>query len=397
MDHPFTGSRARRDAVFNSLLAVALVALFACSSTPDATPNGGLAGTATAAGSAGVAAVGGGGVAAGGQVSSGGAGGSSGGGGLTTGGAGANTAAAGTGGGGGVAGAGAGGMSGCVEAGTPGKTGRQCEPGTMGDGTFDQVEPQMDLPPEAVGTPEGELSTNKTLQSAVYGYSFTYRTYKPTAYQAGKPAALMIFQDGGNYTGNFKAPRVFDAVIKDGTVPVTISVYIEPTGKRSVEYDTRSDKYGKMLTTELLPELAKTFDLVDDPNGWAIGGHSSGGSCAFNVAWWFTEKFHKVMTHSGSFVHLQEPGDDAYIDLVKTEPKKPIRVTLQSGTMDLGNGTWFNANNSMAMSLTTAGYPYRYMKSTTQHGPTKWHIVDFPAAMRWLWKGYSLPHYGPPK
>ena len=301
--------------------------------------------------------------------------------------------AAGSAGNAGVSGSGGTAAGACVEAGTPGKTGRQCDPGTMGDGTFDQVEPQMNLPPEAEGNPEGELSANKTLQSAVYGYSFTYRTYKPTAYQAGKPAALMIFQDGGNYTGNFKAPRVFDALIKDGTVPVTISVYIEPTGQRSVEYDTRSDKYGKMLTTELLPELAKTFDLVDDPNGWAIGGHSSGGSCAFNVAWWFTDKFRKVMTHSGSFVHLQEPGDDAYIELVKTEAKKPIRVNLQSGTMDLGNGKWFNANNSMAESLTMASYPYRYMKSTTMHGPTKWHVVDFPVAMRWLWKGYTLPHY----
>jgi enterochelin esterase-like enzyme len=377
------------------LVLVPLVCAFAaCSSTPEGAMNTGGSSPSVVAGAASSAAGGG------GQPSASGAAGSAGNGGSP---AGTSGAASGSGGvagaagsGGGVAGAsGNGGAApgGCVEAGTPGKTGRQCDPGTTGDGTFDQAEPQMNLPPEAEGNPEGELSANKTLASAVYGYNFTYRTYKPTAYQAGKPAALMIFQDGGNYTGNFKAPRVFDALIKDGSVPVTISVYIEPTGQRSVEYDTRSDKYGKMLTTELLPELAKTFDLVDDPNGWAIGGHSSGGSCAFNVAWWFTDKFRKVMTHSGSFVHLQEPGDEQYIDLVKTEAKKPIRVNLQSGTMDLGNGKWFNANNAMADSLTTAGYAYRYLKSTTAHGPTKWHIVDFPVAMRWLWKGYTLPHY----
>jgi hypothetical protein len=49
------------------------------------------------------------------------------------------------------------------------------------------------------------------------------------------------------------------------------------------------------------------------------------------------------------------------------------------------------ANTGMAMSFEEAGYPYRFMKSTTQHGPTKWHIFDFPAAMRWMWKGYTLP------
>jgi len=191
-------------------------------------------------------------------------------------------------GGGGAAGAsgasGSGGQSGgagapgCVEAGTPGKTGQQCDPGTDDDGTHDQVMPTSNLPPEAMGNPEGELSAGKQLQSKVFGYSFNYRTYKPTAYQAGKPAALMIFQDGGNYTGNFKAPRVFDNVIKDGSVPVTITVYIDPTGQRSKEYDTRDNKYGTMIITELVPELLKSFDLVDDPNGWAIGGHSSGGA-----------------------------------------------------------------------------------------------------------------------
>lgn len=372
-----------------------LLALVACSSTPDPVPSGSTAGsTSTGGGGSSAAGTGGSGQAGVGGSSSGGssAGGAAGGAGLSAGGASGNGGAA-AGGSAGSAGTG-GGAGGCAELGSPGKTGKQCDPGTDGDGTFDQIEPTMNRPVEAEGAVEGVMSAVKMVQSTVYGYSFSYNTYTPAAYQAGKPAALMIFQDGGNYSVNFRAPQVFDKLIKEGTVPVIISVYINPSGdKRSVEYDTRSDKYGKMITTELVPELAKTFDLVDDPNGWAIGGHSSGGSCAFNVAWWFTDKFRKVMTHSGSFVELQDPGDDAYIDLVKTDPKKPIRTTLQSGTMDLGNGRWFNANNDMAASFTQAGYAYRYMKSTTEHGPTKWHVVDFPVAMRWLWKGYTLPHY----
>jgi enterochelin esterase family protein len=300
----------------------------------------------------------------------------------------------GVGGGGGAAGGG-GAPPGCVEAGTPGKTGRQCDPGTMGDGTFDQKQPTSTLPPEAMGTPEGELSAGKQLQSKVFGYGFNYRTYKPKAYQAGKPAALMIFQDGGNYTGNFKAPRVFDNLIKEGSVPVIISVYIDPTGRRSEEYDTRDSKYGTMITTELVPELLKTFELVDDPNGWAIGGHSSGGGCAFNVAWLFNDKFHKVLTHSGTFVSLQEPGNHDYVNIVTMEPKKPLRVTLLAGTNDLEccGTTWFKVNNEMADSFTKAMYPYRFMKSSTQHGPTMWHFNDFPDGLRWLWKGYTLPHY----
>jgi enterochelin esterase family protein len=371
-------------------VAVLVCSLAACSEAPEVAASGGSAGQATTAGQAGAPSNGGGMASAGQTSAGGGAGGGNSSAGMSGAGGSATGGAGGTGGTGGTAGAG--GAMACMEAGTPGKTGKQCDPGTMGNGAFDQVEPQANLPPEAMGTAEGELAANKTLQSAVYGYGFTYRTYKPAAYQAGKPAALMVFQDGTNYTGNFKAPRVFDSLIKEGSVPVTISVYVQPN-QRGAEYDTRSDKYGKMLTTELIPEIAKSFDLVDDPNGWAIAGHSSGGSCAFNAAWWFPDKFRKVITHSGSFTDLANPGDDEYIELVKSEPKKPLRVSLMSGTMDLDNqfGNWFEANTEMAKSFETAGYPYRFAKSTTAHGPTKWHIADFPDAMRWMWKGYTLP------
>ena len=370
-----------------------LFSLVACSEAPMPAPSDNAGGSSSGSGGAAVVSV-----AGAGQPSTGGSqpDPTAGGGGMTNGGSGGTPAA----GAGGVSGGGGGGgpPAGCEELGTPGKNGRQCDPGKEGDGTFDQMQPPSQLPPEAQGNPEGTLSAGKMLQSKVYGYGFNYRVYKPVAYQAGKPAALMIFQDGGNYTGNFKAPRVFDSLIKEGSVPVIISVYVDPARDRSKEYDTRDAKYGMMLTTELIPELAKDFDLVDDPNGWAIGGHSSGGSCAFNVAWQFPMKFRKVVTHSGSFVNLQNPGDADYINLVKmTTPLMPIRVTLLSGTNDLVAPTWFNANNNMAASLMTAGYHYRYEKSTTQHGPTMWHFNDFPPALRWLWKGYTLPQYGATK
>lgn len=367
------------------------VLLLACSESPDLAPPGNAVGSAGNGGST-MGGVGG----SSGQTSAGSAGvggmspGGAGMGGVNLGGAGAGSAgSSGSGGAGGSA------QNGCIEQGTPGKTGRQCDPGTDGNGTFDQMQPAAQLPAEALGEPEGELSPGRLLPSAVFGYSFNYRTYRPKAYQPGKPAALMIFQDGGNYVASFKAPRLFDALIAEGAVPVTISVYIDPTNQRSKEYDTRDAKYGTMITEELIPELRKTFDLVEDPNGFAIGGHSSGGGCAFNVAWQFPDQFRKVLTHSGTFVNLQQPGNYDYVSIVKQEPKRPLRITLLAGSNDLVccGTTWFQVNNEMAESLTTAGYPYRYMKSVTNHGPSQWHFNDFPVALRWLWRGYTLPHY----
>lgn len=380
-------------ATFSSLLAL-LAPLLACSESAPPTGGNAIAGGSSggSGGSSGSPTAGTGGSAV---VAVGGVAGASSIGGMPAGmagtggmGGGAGTELGGSGGGGEL-------PAGCTESGTPGKTGRQCDPGAEGNGTFDQMQPDGDRPPEAEGEPDGELSGSKQLQSKVFGYDFNYRTYQPTQYVAGKAAALMIFQDGGNYTGNFRTPQVIDALLEEGSIPVNISVYIEPGDNRSDEYDTRDAKYGQMITTELIPELAKNFALVDDADGWAIGGHSSGGGCAFNVAWQFNDQFHKVITHSGTFVNLQTPGNHDYVDILLEEPKKPMRVYLQSGTNDLAccGTTWFTVNNEMAETLTEAMYPYRYMKSTTNHGPSNWHRVDFPSALRWIWKGYTLPHY----
>jgi hypothetical protein len=61
----------------------------------------------------------------------------------------------------------------------------------------------------------------------------------------------------------------------------------------------------------------------------------------------------------------------------------------------LGNGQWFTANNDMAMALQTAGYPYRYMRGMGTHNPQPWDTYDYPDALRWLWRGYTLPQYAP--
>src|SRR5688500_9867291 len=149
---------------------VALVVMcVACSSTPDQPATSSVAG----AGQGG--AVGGmGGALAGGQ--SGAAGATSGSGGVA---GSAGTVAAGTGGGGGgsggTGGSGGGLLPGCEALGTPGNTGVQCDPGTEGNGTFDQMQPDGEQPPEADGEPAGEFTGTASFESTTYGYSFDYR------------------------------------------------------------------------------------------------------------------------------------------------------------------------------------------------------------------------------
>ncbi|HEX2880205.1 MAG TPA: alpha/beta hydrolase-fold protein [Polyangiaceae bacterium] len=389
--------------------------LTGCSSSSDTNPNttgsnagttgvaGTTAGGSTTGGSGGTSNSGAAGTAAGGSAGTGGTGGAtpSAGAAGTAGAAGANAGgSAGTAGSAGAAGSG--GVNGCEEAGSVGKTGRQCDPGDEGDGTFDQMEPPGDNPPEANAEPMGMMTEGVTFDSAEFGYGFSYQVYVPAEYEAGKPAALMVFQDGGNYPVNFRVPSVFDTLIAAGDMPVTIGIFINPGEDRSFEYDSTTPKYADFLINELIPALEVTYDFVDDPNGWGIGGHSSGGSCAFTAGWNYPDKFRKIMTHSGSFIQLADdpdPGADDYRNVILTTmPIKPLRVTMSAGINDLEccGDTWRNANDETAMSLETAGYHYRYMQNGGSHDVGPWGTYDIANALRWLWRGYTLPHYDAP-
>ena len=99
---------------------------------------------------------------------------------------------------------------------------------------------------------------------------------------------------------------------------------------------------------EVLPEVEKIYKLRPDGYSRAIAGESSGGICAFNVAWLLTDKFSRVHSAVGSFTSIQwrpqdkQDGGNVYPFLVRKDPKKNIRVWLSDGSEDLENqfGSW---------------------------------------------------------
>ena len=104
------------------------------------------------------------------------------------------------------------------------------------------------------------------------------------------PRNEIVFQDGWMYLdpdGEIRAGVVFDSLVHRGELPVTLGVFVDPgePGNRNVEYDAVDDAYATLLLTEILPRVRERYAVTDDPDQWAIGGGSSGGSCAFTAAW----------------------------------------------------------------------------------------------------------------
>ena len=124
--------------------------------------------------------------------------------------------------------------------------------------------------------------------------------------------------------------------------------------------------------------------LRHDPESRAIAGISSGGICAWTVAWERPDEFRKVLSWVGSFTNIasgktRREGGHNYEALIRKTPKKPIRVFLQDGANDLdnANGNWPLANQQMAKALGVreVRLPIRLRPGLSQQPPRPRHLA----------------------
>lgn len=250
------------------------------------------------------------------------------------------------------------------------------------------------------GVPKGEMikASYTAKENSVFpGTEREYQVYIPAGLDKTKPAPFMVFQDGVIYN----APVVFDNLIAKKEIPAMIGIFIKPgvvpaanpdalpRFNRSYEYDSVTDTYSRFLIDEFLPAITQKhgITLSADPNDAGISGNSSGGICAFMVAWHRSDRFRRVFTGVGTYVGIH--GADQLPVLVRKMEPKPIKVYLQSGENDnnLYCGDWWMANQMMERSLTWAGYDVAHTWGTGGHNG-KQATAIFPDVMRWLWKGY---------
>ncbi|CAN5553537.1 SMP-30/gluconolactonase/LRE family protein [soil metagenome] len=260
---------------------------------------------------------------------------------------------------------------------------------------------------EQAGVPKGEILKLTFEDSKIFpGTWREYSVYIPAQYDGQKPACVYVNQDGIQ----FNAPTVFDNLIHNNEMPVTIGVFVPP-GKvraanpdlaldrfnRSFEYDGLGDNYVRFILEEILPDVEKqktsdgrSIRLSKNGNDRAIGGSSSGAVCAFTAAWERPQEFSRVFSAIGTYVGIR--GADRYPTLIRKVEPKPIRVFLQDGTNDLNiyAGDWWKANETMERALAFAGYEVNHIwgegAHNNQHG-----TAIFPEAMRWLWKDWPQP------
>lgn len=255
----------------------------------------------------------------------------------------------------------------------------------------------------------GEIVKFKMRDSKIYpGTQRNISVYVPKEYDGKTAACLWVSMSGGSFMLD-----TLDKLIADGEIPVIIGVFVSPGQirdaegnvvryNRSNELDRMDGRYAEFLETEVLPAVCKrkTTDgreikISNRATDRAIYGNSSGGICAFNVAWQRPDLFSRVYASCGTFVSFR--GGDQYPALIRKCEPRPIRVFLQDNDEDTWNplfGSWFEYNELMLSALQFAGYEVRHSWGKGGHSSKNAHAI-MPDVLRWLFEGWpELPKKG---
>lgn len=257
-------------------------------------------------------------------------------------------------------------------------------------------------------TPDLEVQTSGR-------YDRQCTVYIPPGYLAGTPAPVMIKTDGNDLQS---LSLTLDRLIYQKKIPPVVVIGIMSGGARpgemfsgpgsqqSWEYDDVSDAYAQFIETEVLPRVAKEFNITftSNPDGRATWGVGSGAAAAFNMARQRPDLFRRVISFSGCFINEQYPwrcdcpkGNWDMPEWIAGSAKKPLRVWLHVGELDLGHETSPSfchnvvvANREMGATLKAKGYDYQlYLALQSGHADGDVIANLLPSALEYAWQDYA--------
>jgi len=279
------------------------------------------------------------------------------------------------------------------------------------ESTDSKIYPGIAREKDTFGTPDPD-NPAKLIVTTSHPAPYTRKVavYVPAQYEPGTEAPFIVGADGPD-TLLFTA---LDNLIAQKRVPVQIAISIgngsgdAQGSQRGLEYDTMSGLYAEFIETEVLPfvESQCNVKLTKDPDGRATTGCSSGGAAAFIMAWYRPDLYRRVLSFSGTFVNQQWPWNpetpggawDLHRTLVPNSEKKPLRIWMHVGDMDLLNPNvqrddmhdWVVANELMAKALAEKGFPYQFVfAKNAKHCERVVKEQLLPTALEYVWQGYK--------
>jgi enterochelin esterase-like enzyme len=266
---------------------------------------------------------------------------------------------------------------------------------------------------QRVGIPHGKLieffmnSAGSKVFPGINGpFERLVSVYVPAQYVSGRPAPFIFSADSYGLRDRQLA-NILDNMIADRRLPVMVAVMVANGGpERSLEYDTVSPVFADFVETEILPRVEKEtgIKLTADPEGRMTYGGSSGGAMALTMAWFRTERYHRVLSYSGTFVDLREGPEAPHAAYEYPEhffpdtPVKPLRIWMHVSENDIGaksasaeRRNWVMANQRLAGVLKAKGYHYQFVYAKNAgHVDSKVIRQTLPQALEYVWQDYPI-------
>jgi enterochelin esterase-like enzyme len=274
-----------------------------------------------------------------------------------------------------------------------------------------KIYPGIAREPNTFGRPDPANPSRLLVSSHPAPYTRRVSVYIPKQYVPGTVAPFIANTDGGAEIDKLLFTTLNNLIAKK-RVPVMIAISIGNGGgdaqgsQRGLEYDTMSGLYAEFVEKEVLPLVEKQYNvkLTKDPDARATMGCSSGGSAAMSMAWYRTDLYHRVVSHSGTFVYQQWPYNaetphgawDYHETLIPNSPKKPLRIWMHVSDRDNLNTRddyhdWVLANEKMAKVLADKGYPYQFVfAKNASHCDRSVKAQTMPLALEYVWQGYPI-------
>src|SRR5262245_32816998 len=211
-----------------------------------------------------------------------------------------------------------------------------------------------DAPPqrwiaERPDVPKGVLAEH-TVPSKILKEDRSVAVYTPPGYDPKATACgLLIVFDGEAYGSAADAlvptPTILDNLLSEKKIPPLVAVLVDSQKTRGRDLQC-SAPFADVLAQELVPWVGANYRVSEKPAQVILAGSSDGGLCAAYAAWKHPRVFGNVLSQSGNFAYVPNPGPSANVYTREsgwltrqfvTTPCLHLRFYLEVGTLEAGS------------------------------------------------------------
>ena len=228
------------------------------------------------------------------------------------------------------------------------------------------------------------------VESSAFRESRGVSVYLPARFRRNRRYPLLVVHDGHDYVRYAELKVVLDNLIHYLEIPQMIVALTQSPDrlKESGGHDAHAD----FIATDLLPQLADRYPLVDSVTARGMMGASFGGVAALHAAWRYPDLFRRLLLQSGSFAfsdlggHRRSPVFDPVAKFMNAFRENPGDI---SGKVYMSCGMYESLiyeNRSLLPRLQAQGMDVRFEEVRDAHNWENWRD-RLRNGLSWLFPG----------